>query len=57
MNEKIDEFGQTKGIQRYSLKIMINTVKVYNKIKRILEQNNILLACTIGMNVLIAFVL
>ena len=30
---------------------MINTVIVYHKIKHILEQNNILLACVICMNV------
>ena len=30
---------------------MINTTIIYNKIKHILERNNILLACVICMNV------
>ena len=40
-----------KGIRRISLKTIINTVIIYNKIKRILEQNNILVACVICINV------
>ena len=50
--DRFEELGQTQGIQAwYSLKVMLNTVIVCSKIKRILEQHNILLACVICMDI------